>query len=188
MMIAKKRERTPTVPWVPHPHVLLRPRLAGSAGRRWRRRRREGSDDLHFLCETARTVEEDAAHLVHVHLRGEPALAVVVGPPLALSLDHHNELLTTPAFTASARAQNGTHHVDVSHFPYRGRTPLHSQVVCIVRHLDRLLHNGLFTAVDRSHLKSHRRHGGGGCFSVCGGGHVSSGHHDDGSNGGWWWW
>ena len=99
-------------------------------------------------------------HAVHVHLRGESVLAVVVGPLLRLSLDHRDELLMTPAFAVP-------HEQPIQHSPGRYVVHVHSQIVRVIWHLDCLPHNGMFAAVDRSGLKRHRRHGHIG-FEGCG--------------------
>ena len=155
----EREERTPAVVVT----VLLWPGLAGSA---WNGRQR--SDNLHLLRETERAVQEDRAHPVHVRLCGEPAPTVAVRPLLGLSLDHPDELLATPTLAAGER-------VDVSSFPRFFFRASHSQIVRVVRHLDRLPHDGLFTAVDRSRLERHRRHGVSGGHGGGGGGHRGRG-------------
>ena len=87
-------------------------------------------------------------HVVHVRLRGELALAIVVGPLLGLSLDHCDELLTTPAFAVP-------HERPIQRSPGRYAVHVHSQIICIIRHLDHLPHDGVFAAVDRSGLERH---------------------------------
>ena len=89
---------------------------------------------------------------VHVRLRGEPALAVVVGPLLGLSLDHRDKLLATPAFAVP-------HKRPIQRSPGKYAVHVHSQIVPVIRHLDRLPHDGVFAAVNRSGLERHRRQG-----------------------------
>ena len=68
--------------------------------------------------------------------------------------------ITTPAFAAGEHVQNRPIGSNISSFLLRGHVDVHSQVVCVVRHLDRLPHNGLFMTVDYSCLVCHHCHGG----------------------------